>query len=415
MINKKIAVIGLGYVGLPLACALSKHFKVCGFDINKKRINDLENNIDTNNDLKISKLSKKNIFFTANEKYLKDANIFIITVPTPVFKNNKPNLNIINKATLMIGKYLKKRDYVIYESTVYPGFTDEISIPLLEKKSGLKINKDFICGYSPERINPGDKKRKIENIKKVISASNIKGLKNINYIYKKIIIEGVHKAESIKIAEAAKIIENSQRDINIAFMNELMVIFNRLNIDMFKVLEAAKTKWNFLNFVPGLVGGHCIGVDPYYLAYKSKQVGHNPQIILSGRKINNYMSKFYSNLILKNLGNQIRYKKILILGASFKENCKDLRNSKVENLCRYLIQKKIRLEIYDPQFQNKEILFDSLKLKNSIPKKNYYDYIVLAVPHYQFLIKGIKNINKWGTKNFKFLDIKGVFSNDQFN
>lgn len=412
MKNRKIAVIGLGYVGLPLACALSKHFEVYGFDTNKKRIKDLENNIDSNDDLKILKLTKKNIFFTTDEKVLKKANIFIVTVPTPVFKNNLPNLDIINKATVTIAKYLKKKDFVIYESTVYPGFTDEISIPLLEKKSGLKINTDFICGYSPERINPGDKKRKIENIKKIVSASNSKGLKEINYIYKKIIKAGVYKTDNIKIAEAAKIIENSQRDINIAFMNELAVIFNKLNIDTFKVLDAAKTKWNFLNFVPGLVGGHCIGVDPYYLAYKSKQIGHNPKIILSGRKINNDMSKFYSDLVIKNLDNPIKYKKVLILGATFKENCKDLRNSKVEDLCRHMIKKKINIEIYDPQFKNNEMLFNNLKLKNSIPKKNFYNYIVLAVPHYQFLIKGIKNLKKWGIKNYKFLDIKGVFKND---
>ncbi len=412
MKKRKIAVIGLGYVGLPLACALSKHFDVYGFDTNKKRVKDLENNIDSNNDLEIFNMYKKNILFTTDEKVLKKTNIFIVTVPTPVFKNNYPNLNIINKATVTIAKYLKKRDFVIYESTVYPGFTDEISIPLLEKKSGLKVNTDFICGYSPERINPGDKKRKIENIKKIVAASNSKGLKEINYIYKKIIKAGVYKTDNIKIAEAAKIIENSQRDINIAFMNELAVIFNKLNIDTFKVLDAANTKWNFLNFVPGLVGGHCIGVDPYYLAYKSKQIGYNPKIILSGRKINNGMSKFYSDLVLKNLDNPIKNKKVLILGATFKENCKDLRNSKVEDLCRHIIKKKINIEIYDPQFKNNEILFSKLGLKNSIPKKNFYNYIVLAVPHSQFLIKGIKKLKKWGTKNYKLLDIKGVLKND---
>ena len=403
----KIGVIGLGYVGLPIAIEFSKYFDVVGFDINKGRISSLKSGIDFNEEEGIEKIKKNKIFFTDKSSYLKYCNIYIITVPTPVNKKNLPDLYLIKKATENVAKYINRKDILIYESTVYPGFTEEVLIPLIEKKTKLKLNSDFYCGYSPERINPGDKNKTLKNINKIVSGSNKYSLNIIYNLYKKIISAKVIKVNSIKIAESAKVIENCQRDINIAFMNELFMIFSKLNINFFKVLEAAKTKWNFLNFVPGLVGGHCIGVDPYYLAYKAKKIGHVPQIILSGRKINNLMPKFYASMISKNRKNKSKLK-TLILGATFKEDCKDLRNSKVLDLYNELKIRGHKVDIFDPMFSIKYKLFND-NILNIKPKINSYNNIILAVKHDKFKKLGIRRILKWGKNDCKFFDIKNFF------
>ena len=403
----KIGVIGLGYVGLPIAIEFSKYFDVVGFDINKGRISSLKSGIDFNEEEGIEKIKKNKIFFTDKSSYLKYCNIYIITVPTPVNKKNLPDLYLIKKATENVAKYINRKDILIYESTVYPGFTEEVLIPLIEKKTKLKLNSDFYCGYSPERINPGDKNKTLKNINKIVSGSNKYSLNIIYNLYKKIISAKVIKVNSIKIAESAKVIENCQRDINIAFMNELFMIFSKLNINFFKVLDAAKTKWNFLNFVPGLVGGHCIGVDPYYLAYKAKKIGHVPQIILSGRKINNLMPKFYASMISKNRKNKSKLK-TLILGATFKEDCKDLRNSKVLDLYNELKIRGHKVDIFDPMFSIKYKLFND-NILNIKPKINSYNNIILAVKHDKFKKLGIRRILKWGKNDCKFFDIKNFF------
>lgn len=403
----KIGVIGLGYVGLPIAIEFSKYFDVVGFDINKGRISSLKSGIDFNEEEGIEKIKKNKIFFTDKSSYLKYCNIYIITVPTPVNKKNLPDLYLIKKATENVAKYINRKDILIYESTVYPGFTEEVLIPLIEKKTKLKLNSDFYCGYSPERINPGDKNKTLKNINKIVSGSNKYSLNIIYNLYKKIISAKVIKVNSIKIAESAKVIENCQRDINIAFMNELFMIFSKLNINFFKVLDAAKTKWNFLNFVPGLVGGHCIGVDPYYLAYKAKKIGHDPQIILSGRKINNLMPKFYASMISKNKKNKSKLK-TLILGATFKEDCKDLRNSKVLDFYNELKIRGHKVDIFDPMFSIKYKLFND-NILNIKPKINSYNNIILAVKHDKFKKLGIRRILKWGKNDCKFFDIKNFF------
>jgi len=383
-----IAIIGLGYVGLPLAVAFGKKTQTIGFDINQTRITQLKKGKDNTNELSSKEINKaKKLEFTYNEKDLSIANIFIVTVPTPVDKNKKPNLNFLLSASKMIGKNLKKGDVVIYESTVYPGCTEEDCVPVLEKKSGLVFNKDFSCGYSPERINPGDKKRPITKIKKITSGSNAETAKLIDNLYKSIIKAGTYKAESIKIAEAAKVIENCQRDVNISLINELAVIFEKMNIDTTSVLRAAGTKWNFLPFKPGLVGGHCISVDPYYLAYKAEELGHNPQVILSGRRINNEMGVFIASKVVKLLiakGNKIKGSKALILGLTFKENCPDIRNTKVIDVYSELKQYGINVDVFDPIANNKEVKKElKIKLLNKVTKK--YNAVILAVAHKEFL------------------------------
>ncbi len=403
----KIGVIGLGYVGLPIAIEFSKYFHVVGFDINKRRISTLKNGIDLNEEENIEKIKKNNVYFTEKSKHLRDCTVYIITVPTPVNKKNLPDLFLIKKATKNVAKYINKKDILIYESTVYPGFTEEVLIPLIEKKTKLKLNSDFYCGYSPERINPGDKNKTLKNINKIVSGSNKYSLNIIYNLYKKIISAKVIKVNSIKIAESAKVIENCQRDINIAFMNELFMIFSKLNINFFEVLDAAKTKWNFLNFVPGLVGGHCIGVDPYYLAYKATKIGHNPKIILSGRKINNFMPKFYASMISKNKNNKSGIK-TLILGATFKEDCMDLRNSKVHDLYNELKVRGHKVDIFDPMFSIKYKLFKN-NVYNIKPKTKTYNNIILAVKHNKFKKLGINRILNWGKDDCKFIDIKNFF------
>ena len=409
--NYSLAIIGLGYVGLPLALAFGKFFKTIGYDIDLRRINELKKGFDRNNESSHNNFVKsKFITFTNEKNKLKNANVYIVTVPTPIYKNKKPDCRLLINACKLIGKILKKNDIVIFESTVFPGMTEDICVPILSKTSGLFLNLDFYVGYSPERINPGDTKRNLKNIPKLVSSSNKNTLKIIYFLYSKIIKAKIHKVETIKIAEAAKIIENTQRDINIAFMNELAVLFDKLNIDTHKVIKAASTKWNFLKFYPGLVGGHCIGVDPYYLTHIAKLNQYKTKIILSGRKINDNMYKY----IIKKLINQLQKKKfnnkikILIMGYTFKENCSDIRNSQVV-IINNSLSKDYIVNIFDPLVWNNY----KNKIKNLIrkPKKNYYDVIILAVNHKVFLNMGINNILKFSKKKNIIYDIKNVFPN----
>ena len=342
---KKICIIGLGYVGLPLSIEFSKYHKVIGFDTDSQRVRELNNFYDRNNEFKKSQLKKqKNINFTSEVNHLINCNIYIVTVPTPVKKDKSPDLNPLIQSSKLVGKFLRKEDIIIYESTVYPGCTEEVCVPILEKKSQLIYNKDFFCGYYPERINFGDRRHKLTTIEKITSGSNSKIANIIDKLYSQIIKAGTYKAESIIIAEAAKVIENTQRDLNIAYMNELSMIFNRLKINTQKVLNAAGSKWNFINFKPGLVGGHCIGVDPYYLTYKSKKIGYNPKLILKGRVINDQMPKYIFQKIKKIIKNK---NKVLFLGATFKENIPDFRNSQSLSLFK-LIKKKFQADLVDP-------------------------------------------------------------------
>jgi len=414
MKNFKITVIGLGYVGLPLALAFSKKQKVIGFDINKKRVNDLNLGIDVYKDQRKKEIKrKKNFRITYNINEILASDYFIVTVPTPVDKNNAPNLKSLKNSSKIVGKSIKKGSIVIYESTVYPSCTEEICVPILEKYSGLKFNKDFFCGYSPERINVGDSKHKLENITKIVSGSNNATTSKIYNLYKKIIKAKIFKASSIKVAEAAKVIENTQRDLNIAFLNELSIIFDKLDINTNDVLAAASTKWNFINFKPGLVGGHCIGVDPFYLAYVAKKRGYFPKVILAGRDINEKMSKFVFNktlTLMKKKKLKIKKSKILILGYSFKENCSDPRNSKVQDIVKYFLSKKISIKIYDPivykEFLEKK--YKDLFINNISNFKNYFDGIILAVPH-KILLNNYENLfKKILKKKHIIFDVKSV-------
>ena len=415
---KSLGIIGLGYVGLPLAVAFSKKYPTFGYDINNSRINDLKKGIDRTNEIESKSLknSFKNLFLTSEINDLKNCNIYIVTVPTPVNEDKTPNLNPITEATLIVSGILKKDDIVIFESTVYPGLTEEICVPILEDGSKLKFNKEFFVGYSPERINPGDKNHTINKIIKVVSGSDKQTLKIIFKLYNSIIEAGVYKAPSIKIAEAAKVIENSQRDINIAFVNELSIIFNKMGINTGEVLKAANTKWNFLDFYPGLVGGHCIGVDPYYLAYKSKKLGYNPKVILSGREINDLMPSFIVEQILAlflKKRDSIKKCSVLILGATFKENCPDYRNSKVIEIYDLLKKIEFKVDVFDPWIDNskfkKENDFMTLeKLDESFK----YDIIILAVGHNEFRKIDPK---KFLIKNGLVFDIKGFYKDRDFH
>tara|TARA_B100002051_G_C16743839_1_gene646147 strand:+ start:4381 stop:5673 length:1293 start_codon:yes stop_codon:yes gene_type:complete len=419
--SEKICVVGLGYVGLPLAVEFAKKYITIGFDINNKRINELNKFID--NTLEISSEDlKENIFKNQNDLFnqknglflsneidsIKPCNIYIITVPTPINNEKKPDLDPIISATNMIANIIKKEDVVIYESTVYPGLTEEICMPILEKVSGLKYNQDFFLGYSPERINPGDKLRTITKIVKITSGSNKTIAKKVDKLYSSIIEAGTYLAPSIKVAEAAKVIENSQRDINIAYVNELAKIFNLLDIDTNDVLKAASTKWNFLQFKPGLVGGHCIGVDPYYLSHKSIEVGYTPEIILGGRKLNDSMGEYVANQIISFMTErniEIKKSKILILGITFKENCPDIRNTKVVDLINSLKLFVSKVDIYDPWANTKEVEFEyGINIENTLNQEKKYDCITLAVPHNEF--KDL-NISKLKKQNSFVYDIKG--------
>ena len=415
--NLKLAVIGLGYVGLPLALEFAKKKSVIGFDINETRINELISGSDRNLEFNEHEIqSTKKLKLTNNKEDLKSANCFIITVPTPVDEFKIPNLKSLFEASKMIGKIIKKGDLVIYESTVYPGCIEEKCVPILEKFSELHFNKDFFCGYSPERINPGDKGHTIANIKKITSGSTTKISDLVDDLYNEIITAGTHKASSIKVAEAAKVIENIQRDLNIALINELSIIFNKMNIDTEQVLNAAASKWNFLPFYPGLVGGHCIGVDPYYLTYKAKDIGYEPKIILAGRRLNDSMGAYVASQLIKAMKEkliQIKDAKILVMGLTFKENCPDLRNSGVASVIDELKKSNCDIDLYDPWVDSKEIqnLYGIMPITNLVP--NSYDGILLTVAHNQFKEMGFKFISTLGKKSHVLYDLKYLFSKEE--
>jgi UDP-N-acetyl-D-galactosamine dehydrogenase len=414
IMHDKIAVIGLGYVGLPLAHAFAEKYPVIGFDIAQDRIAELVNGTDRTlelSDEQVKKAIDDGMKFTSDINKLKGCNIYIVTVPTPIDKNKRPDLTPLIKASETIGKILKKDDIVIYESTVYPGATEEDCIPVLEKYSGLSFNKDFFCGYSPERINPGDKVHTVTKIKKVTSGSTPKIAQKVDQLYKSVITAGTHLAPTIKVAEAAKVIENSQRDINIAFINELAVIFNKMGINTHDVLDAAGSKWNFLPFKPGLVGGHCIGVDPYYLTHKAQEIGYNPEIILAGRRLNDGMGVYIANQVIKLMikkGQKINNAKILILGITFKENCPDIRNSKVIDVINEMKDFGADISVYDPWADAKEVQKEyqlSLIQTSELNIENY-NAVVLAVAHDEF-----KNIEIALNKQQLVYDIKSVLTN----
>ncbi len=413
--NCRIAVIGLGYVGLPLAVEFGKKFTTVGFDINLQRVNDLNSGIDHTNEVELEELNKvlnNNLFKLSNEiESIKGSNIYIVTVPTPIDKFKAPDLSPLLKASKMIGEILKKGNIVIYESTVYPGCTEEDCVPVLEQYSGLKFNKDFYCGYSPERINPGDKVNTLTKIIKVTSGSTPEVANLVNDLYLSIITAGTHKAPSIKVAEASKAIENAQRDLNISFVNELALIFDKMGIDTNDVLEAAGTKWNFLKFKPGLVGGHCIGVDPYYLAHKASQLGYYPEVILSGRKINDNMGKFVANKVVKLMIDrniQVKGSKALILGIAFKENCPDIRNTRVIDIYNELLSYGINIDIYDPIVEYQKVLSDfKIHLTKELNLKKY-NSIILAVSHSVFLEL---DLNSFCVDNLHVIyDLKSFFN-----
>jgi UDP-N-acetyl-D-glucosamine/UDP-N-acetyl-D-galactosamine dehydrogenase len=408
----KIGIIGLGYVGLPLAVEFGKIMSVVGFDINKTRIEELKNGVDRTLEVETSELlSAKQLTFSFNPDDLQSVNYLIVTVPTPVDIYKKPDLTPLIKASETVGRVIRKGAIVIYESTVYPGCTEEDCVPVIEKHSGLKFNVDFFCGYSPERINPGDKQHRLPTIKKVTSGSTPAIAEKVDQLYKKIIKAGTHKASSIKVAEAAKVIENAQRDINIAFVNELSLIFEKMGIDTHEVLEAAGTKWNFLPYRPGLVGGHCIGVDPYYLTYKAESLGYHPEVILAGRRINDNMGAHIASRIIKLMTQgdlPVNKAKMLVLGITFKENCPDIRNSKVIDMIRELQSYGTDVEIYDPHADAEEVKHEYGLSLISTPGKNY-SAIVLAVSHKEFASldwKGLKN-----EKTIVF-DVKGFLDRE---
>ncbi|WP_339893537.1 nucleotide sugar dehydrogenase [uncultured Algibacter sp.] len=417
MNKDKIAIIGLGYVGLPLARLFATKYSVVGFDINEKRISELQQGKDVTLEieddvlkavLKDSPDSINGLYCSTNIDDIKDCNYYVVTVPTPIDKNNRPDLTPLYKSSETVGKVLKKGDIVIYESTVYPGATEDECVPVLEKISGLKFNKDFFAGYSPERINPGDKEHTVDKILKVTAGSTPAIGKKVNDLYASVITAGTHLAPSIKVAEAAKVIENSQRDINIAFVNELAKIFNLLDIDTHAVLEAAGTKWNFLPFKPGLVGGHCIGVDPYYLAQKAQEVGYHPEIILAGRRVNDSMGQYVASEVVKMmLKNDIKVNgaKILMLGITFKENCPDIRNTKIVDVIKHLKEYGLDITIYDPWVNSEEVKHEyNLEATNSLPKGNF-DTIVLGVAHSEFLNMTFDNLL---VKNGLIYDVKSI-------
>jgi len=421
MINKtkdlKLAIVGLGYVGLPLALEFAKKRKVIGFDINEKRIAELNSGIDKNLEFNKDELKSSNqLNFTNNNEDLKSANCYIITMPTPVDKFKKPDLTLLLKASKTIGKIIKQGDLVIYESTVYPSCTEEVCVPVLEKFSKLKFNQDFFCGYSPERINPGDKEHTISNIKKVTSGSTAEIADLVDSLYKEIIIAGTHKAPSIKVAEAAKVIENIQRDLNIALINELSILFRKMEIDTQAVLDAAGSKWNFLPFKPGLVGGHCIGVDPYYLTYKAESIGYFPKVILAGRKLNDSMGNYVVSELVKKMKKkkiQIEGAKILIMGLTFKENCADIRNSGVQNVIAKLKEFDCELDLQDPYVDREDVKKIYNIYPNSKLNHNTYDAVLIAVAHKQFKTLGLSNIKNLCKSNHVIFDLKNLFNSNQ--
>ncbi|HON17656.1 MAG TPA: nucleotide sugar dehydrogenase [Salinivirgaceae bacterium] len=408
-----VSVIGLGYVGLPIALEFAKKVKVIGFDIREDRIEMMKNKIDPSNELESDAFDNTDILFTAREEDLKRAQFHIVAVPTPIDDHKLPDLKPLLSATRSVGRNLKKGDYVVYESTVYPGCTEEDCIPLLEELSGLKVGIDFKVGFSPERINPGDKEHTITTILKIVSGNDSEALEQIAKVYEIVVKAGIYKASSIKVAEAAKIIENTQRDVNIALMNELSRIFHKMDINTYEVLEAAGTKWNFLKFSPGLVGGHCIGVDPYYLLYKAKQLGYHPQIIDSGRAINDGMALWIASEVVKKIvakGKNLQESKVLILGITFKENVSDIRNSKVADLIYELKSFKLSVEVYDPHADPQEVEHEYKIKLTSTPSTNH-DAVIVAVQHKDFLSLTEQDLLKWLKPDGILVDIKGVLRN----
>lgn len=413
----KICIIGLGYVGLPLAHAYASKFKVVGFDINQKRLKELNQNIDTTLELTTPELEEvqDNIIYTSNLKDIQDCNIYIVTVPTPIDSSNRPDLTPLVKSSQTVGKVLKKDDIVIYESTVYPGVTEEVCVPELEEVSGLIFNKDFFCGYSPERINPGDKKHTVTKILKVTSGSTPEIATKVDELYKSIIIAGTHKASSIKVAEASKVIENTQRDVNIALINELALIFDTMGINTNEVIDAAATKWNFIKLNPGLVGGHCIGVDPYYLSYKAEELGYKPNLILGARQINNSIGKFIADKTIKLMiksGKIIKDSNILIMGLTFKENCPDIRNTKVVDIIKELQEYQANIDIYEPWIDEKDKSYYAYNfIDNPVNKDKQYEAIVVAVGHDKFKAITKEQYEKLSNGENIIIDVKGIVTN----
>ena len=410
MINKKIALIGLGYVGLPLAVEFGKKRTVVGFDISQPRINNLKNGVDLTLETTSEELKEAvNLSYTTSLEDIKDCTIFIVTVPTPIDKHKRPDLTPLEKSSEAVGSILKNGDIVIYESTVYPGATEEACVPILEGQSGLVFNKDFYCGYSPERINPGDKEHRVTTIKKVTSGSTPEIATEVDELYQEIIVAGTHKASSIKVAEAAKVIENTQRDVNIALINELALIFNRLDIDTESVLEAAGTKWNFLPFRPGLVGGHCIGVDPYYLTHKALEVGHNPEMILAGRRLNDSMGSYVADRVSKLMTKKrihVVDANVLIMGLAFKENCPDIRNTRVIDLVEEFEGFNCNVDVYDPWVDKDEVIHEYGFKPIDQPAEGKYDAILLAVAHDEFKELSLGEIKAFGKDSHVLYDIK---------
>ena len=413
----KIGIIGLGYVGLPLAVEFGRAHRTIGFDINKKRVNELSNGEDLTLEVAPEELAlSTQLSFTSDLEEVRDCTTFIITVPTPIDNDKHPNLEPLKSASSAVGELLKKGDLVIYESTVYPGATDEVCVPILEQQSGLEFNKDFFCGYSPERINPGDKEHRLKNIIKVTSGSTPEVADKVDALYKSIITSGTFKASSIKVAEAAKVIENTQRDVNIALINEFALIFNKLEIDTEEVLEAAGTKWNFLPFRPGLVGGHCIGVDPYYLTHKALEVGYTPEMILAGRRLNDEMGSYVadqvSKLMTKKIINVVGAN-VLIMGLAFKENCPDLRNTRVVDLVSEFKGFKSNVDVYDPWVETDEARREYGITPVSSLEEGKYDAIILAVAHEEFISIGAEQLKKYGKENHVLYDIKYILDAEE--
>ncbi|MDK9877478.1 nucleotide sugar dehydrogenase [Staphylococcus equorum] len=412
--NRNIAVVGLGYVGLPVAVTFGNKYKVIGFDINESRIQELKNNYDRTNEVTEDKLKQTNIEYTSNAVDLKKADFIIVAVPTPIDKHNKPDLLPLLKASETVGKVITPDTIVVYESTVYPGATEEDCVPVLEKQSGLVCGKDFFVGYSPERINPGDKVHTFETITKVVSGQTPEVLEIVADVYSSVVTAGVHKASSIKVAEAAKVIENTQRDVNIALMNELAIIFDKLNIDTNEVLKASGTKWNFLNFKPGLVGGHCIGVDPYYLTHKAQEVGHHPEVILAGRRINDNMAKHIASNVIKELlkqGLEVQGASVNVLGITFKENCPDLRNTKIIHIIEELKEYGLKIYVNDIEANSEEAkkLYDLKLIKKQELSK--VDALIFAVPHEDYLINKHEYL-KLLNENGVVFDVKGFIRSE---
>ena len=415
MNNKKICLVGLGYVGLPLAVAFAEKFQVIGFDVSPLRIKELKNGHDKTLEIddKLLNSVKNNITYTLNIQDAKDCNIYIVTVPTPIDKVNRPDLTPLIESSKIIGSVLSKEDIVIYESTVYPGVTEDICVPELEESSGMKFNRDFYCGYSPERINPGDKKHTVTKILKVTAGSTPEIAKQVDDLYKQVITAGTYMASSIKVAEASKVIENTQRDVNIALINELALIFDKMGIDTNEVIDAASTKWNFIKMRPGLVGGHCIGVDPYYLTFKAEEMGYTPDLILTARQINNGMGKYIANQTIKEMiksGKVVKNSDVLILGIAFKEDCPDMRNTKVIDIIKELKDFDINIDVYDPWVECEEAskFYVQGIIDNPLESSKKYDAIVVAVGHHQFMKFTSEDYQFLTSENGVIIDVKNI-------